>query len=454
MGNIERRHIIDSSNLSGAAYFTSILQEAYACGLLLDSDIEKIQLECIELLAYKSERYSSGDSSSIRVEAAESIMKSNLFTIGLYLKSLPDADCAAGELKTAMISEMYRKGRGLISDRFDAAKDIYKLVQKNKILTRNYTYNATLSDNGIWTFFRSYNPDYEAHETSASIDYQLCNPVTDQEGVEYIQRYLENLFLENEFCRNFNEEDIHHLLSGYDIGYEDLLINIFEQVLTAALGCSLANLSIVKLSVSKDDIQCLYNKLSEYNDQMLASKIREAAGEVLKELKITSPLLQSYIAKSLPKITSNIMNAIKTETLDKTFVVPDNPDLKPKIRFLPGTKMNDEDYRKLIKELLVCRYSSDKLALIKEKVKSFGDIEDILFDAQLCEEEIALVFGILGDVEIAELIKRHPFVSDIQAVDLSEGERVLRLYLQSYINQLEADRQKKIFETVDCLIEE
>ena len=50
--------------------------------------------------------------------------------------------------------------------------------------------------------------------------------------------------------------------------------------------------------------------------------------------------------------------------------------------------MDDEKYRKFIDELLICRYSSDKLALIKEKVKSFGDIENLLFDAQLSEEEI------------------------------------------------------------------
>ena len=88
MANIEKKHIIDSNKLSGEQYFTSILQETYSNGLLCDSDMEKIQLQCIQLLAYKCERYSGGESSSIRVEAAESIMKSNLYTIGLYLKSL------------------------------------------------------------------------------------------------------------------------------------------------------------------------------------------------------------------------------------------------------------------------------------------------------------------------------------------------------------------------------
>jgi hypothetical protein len=454
MANIEKRHIIDNNNLSGEAYFASIMQEAYACGLLNEYELENIQLECIKFLADKCERYNGGESSSIRVEAAESIMKSNLYTIGLYLKSLPDADCAVSELKTAMIPEMYQKGRKLINAKLHTAMYLYKLIQRNRLVTRNYTYNATLSDNGIGSFFKSYNPDYEAHESSASIDYQLCNPVTDLAGVEFIQKYLENLFFENEFCRNFAAEDIHHLLCGYDEGYKDLLVNIFEQVLTEALGCVLANRSAVKLDIPEEEIWRLNNELLETDDHSLAMEIRQAAEKLIEELNVTNSSLHSYSEKSLYKITPAILNAVKTKTLGKVFVVPANPDLKPKIRFLSGVRMNDEDYRKFIDELLTCRYSSDKLELIKEKVKSFVDIEDIMFDAQLNEEEITSVLGILGDVELAAMIKKHPFKPDIQAVDLSEAEQALRSYLKSYIYQFTADRKEQIFKIVNSIIDD
>lgn len=454
MTNIEKRHIIDINNLSGEDYFTSILREAYDCGLLYDYDIEKLQLECIRFLAYKSERYNSGDSSSIRIETAESIMKSNLYTIGLYLKSLPDADYAVSELKSAGIDEMYQKGRELIKARLRAAKDLYRLAQKNRLDTQNYTYNSTLSDNGIGSFFKLYDSDYEAHETMASIDYQLCNPVIDLAGVEYIQKYLVNLYLENEFCSCFASEDIHHLLSGYDVGYRDLLINIFEQVLTGALGCVLANRSAVNLRVSKEDISCLQNKLSQLDDRQIGLVITRAAEKVEEELNISNPSLRSYMTKGLPKITTNIICAVRTDTLDRTFAAAVNPDLKPRVEFRYGKKMEDDDYRELIYELLACRYSADKLALIKERIKSFGDFEGLLFDAQLTKEEVISAFRILGDVELAALIKRHPFKSGIQAVDLSEDEQNLRLYLQSYIDRLAPERQKRILEIMSNLIDD
>ncbi|MDD2497374.1 MAG: DUF6179 domain-containing protein [Desulfitobacteriaceae bacterium] len=454
MANIEKRRIINRNNLSGQDYFTSILQEAYACGLFSNSDVESIQLQCIKFLASKCEKYNCGESSSIRVEIAESIMRSNLYTIGLYLKSLPDADVAAAVLKKAKIPELYQKGRELINEKLDTAKKTYKKVLENKLITLHYSYNTTLDDSGIGTFLKLYDPDYQSHESPAVIDYQLCNPVIDLAGVEYIEKYLENLFFENEFCRFFSADDIHYLLCGYNEEYQELLINIFEQVFTAALGCCFANRSVVKLDISKEEIEHLYNEFSKDDHHLLALKIQKGTGQMLEELNVTSDLFRGYVEKSLPKITSNILQAVKTNTLDKTFLVPINPDLKPKIRFISGAKMDDKDYRKIIDEMLICRYSSDKLVLINDKIKSFGDLEDILFDAELSEEEINSVFDILGDMEFAALIKRHSYISDIQAVDLSEAEQTFRRYLKNYIDHLEVDRQEKIFEIVNQLIDD
>lgn len=454
MTNIEKYYIIDPNNLSSESYFASLLQEAYICGLLSALDIEKIQMQCFAFLAYQSERYNGGESSSIKVEVAENIMKSNLYTMGLYLKSLPDADCAANELKTATFSEMYQKGRGIINVKFQAAQHVYKLTQKNKMNTLNYTYNATLNDDGIGIFFKTYNPNFEAHEIPAAIDYQLCNSVTDLAGVEFIQKYLESLYFENEFCANFAAADIHRLLYGYDEGYQDLLINIFEQVLTAALGCLLAQRNVMKLTISADEIHSLQKELSSYDDHALSTMVAKANEKVLEELNVVSPSLRRYIEASLPKITMSIAQALKTKKLDKVFISPVNPDLNSKIEFSSGVKMDDADYRKLIKELLICRYSADKLSLINESVKSFDDLEDVLFDAQLSEGEITMVFSMLENVELAALIRRHPFKSDIQAVDLSEAEQAVRLYLKKHIDQLPTDRQKRIFEIMTCLTDE
>jgi hypothetical protein len=454
MGNVEKKHIIDRKNLSGEFYFTSILQEAYSCGLLSDSEIQNIQMQCFKFLAYKSDRYNSGDSSSIRVEIAESIMKSNLYTIGLYLKSLPDVDFAVNELKSTAIPEMYDKGRKLINVKFHAAEHLYRLAQKNRIATLNQSYNETLNDIGIGTFFKLYNADFESHEAPASIDYQLCSPAADLAGVEYIKRYLESLYIENEFCRNFSEVDIHRLLLGYDENYQALLINIFEHVLIAAIGCSLSNIRALELSITKEKVQILQNEMSKYTDRLLIMIINKALEKVMEELKITDPSLAGYIKKCMPKVIENITQAVRTDNLDKVFISKVNPNLKPRIHFNSPAKMNDDDYRKLVDELLMCRYSSDKLTLIKEKIKSLDDFEEVLFDAQLSDKEIAAAFRMLKDAELAILIRRHPIKTDIQDVDITVNEQALRAHLKFYFDKLPLERQEHITEIMNQIIDE
>jgi hypothetical protein len=454
MGSIEKRHLIECNKLSGEFYFNSILQEAYTCGLLDESDLENIQLQCIRLLAHKSEQYNMGKSSSIRVEVAESIMKSNLYTIGLYLKSLPNPDIAADELKikNADVFEMYERGRKILHTKFQTAKHLYHLVQKSKLDTINHSYNATLSENGIGIFFKAYNLDYGAYDCPASIDYQLCNPVDDLGGVEFIQKYLEQLYLENEFCKNFDAEHIHYLLYGYDKGYKDLLINIFEQVLTASLVCALADRNIRQLSIMQEDLRSLNEKLMKTEHHILMLNIHQKIEDIYEVLNITSSSLQKYIERSLLRIKSNIKNALELNTLDKVFIIPVNSNLEPKIQFESGVKMYDKAYRELVDELLACRYSFDKLKLIKQKVKSFDDLEDLLLDILLEEKEFISLFDTLGDTEIAAMIKRHPFESDIQAVDLSEAEQTVQLHLKNYVRQLPGYRQQLILNIANHLV--
>lgn len=454
MMNIEKRLVIDNKKLREDAYFPSLMQEACACGLISEAEAEGIQLACIKLLSYKCGRYSSGDSSSIRIETAESIMKSNLYTIGLYLKSLPDADSAAEELKKGDVSDMYQRGRELIDARLKAAKDLYRLTSKNRLATVNYTYNSTLSDKGIGSFFKQYDPDYAAHETAASIDYQLCITVDGLDGVEYIQRYLSRLYLENDFCSSFSPEDIHRLLSGYDKGYKDLLINIFERILTGAIGCRLAGREVKQLDVSRAEIQLIYNRLYVLEDSGFDAEIRKAAKGAMDELGIENTALRRYATKSLKTIIAHIRNAIVTDTLEKTIVAPLDPELKPAINFQPGRRMDNERYRQMLDELNTCRYLQDKLELIKGKVKSFGDFEDLLLDMELEEEDAWSVLELGGDLELAAILRHHPFASDIQAVELPERENKLRSWLRGYFLQMGDRRRSRIFELADRLVEE
>jgi hypothetical protein len=251
--NLERISAVKSEKLSAELYFQSLLEEAYSLCLLSDGDIERIQYECLELLANKTERYNGMDSSSIRVEVAQNIMTSNLFTIGLWLKTYPCPDDAVTALKETNISELYQKGRERIDTMVKTAKTIHAKILQNVVDTKNYFYNATVID-AIKGFFKLYYPDFGAQEIHITADYPVFNPMGKLVGIEFIQRYLQAIYYENAFCLNFMPEDIHHLLCGYDEGYQELLFNIYEPILAAAIGCVLAGENVHRLDMSENAI--------------------------------------------------------------------------------------------------------------------------------------------------------------------------------------------------------
>lgn len=450
MNNIEKISRIDKCNLNEEFYFRSLIEEAVYLKMLTENDIERIQYDCFELLARKTESYTHGESSSVRVETAEKIMNSNLYTVGIWLKSFNSADDAVKELIETKISDLYENGRRRIETKIKSAKHIYMMVKGNLVNTKNYTYNATIIE-GIKGFFKIYNPDYEAQEIHITADYPLCNPVENLSGIEFILKYLESIYYENMFCSFFSPDDIHHLLSGYAEDYNDLIINIYEYVLTAAIGCKVAEANASDLNITKFQIKHIAHILSGKSDDEISLIILKANKDLQVELSVNNIYLKQYIKNSLTKVISEVINAVKLNTVEKIFVEKKYPELNEKIYFSFGEKMDDEKYRSIVDEITQCRFLSDKILIIKNKVSSLADLEDLLLDAELSEHEITAVLKELKGEEIAALAKYHPFVQKLEDEDISDREKKLRQCLQSFIIKEPLERRNIILKTINIL---
>lgn len=444
MQTIEKHSKINKQRLSNEFYFQSLLQEAHSQGELRDLEIERIQMQIIKLLAESTEAYNKGLSSSVKVEVAQTIMKSNLYTISLYLKSFPEPAAAIDAVKSQPLCDLYSLGRSMINTKINVARYLYHLVCKTKIQTSNASYNDTIGEEGIKGFFKDYHADYEAHETSGSIDYQLMHPITDLAGVEYIIQYLQNWHLENLFCSKFEPVILHEVMCGYHVSYEDLLVNIFGQALQNALGCTILHKKILALNLGVSDIQKIGNDLKNETKESILGILQQNAATVIKTLSITNTSLKSYIGDSLPELASSIHCAIKNDTLQTVFVPRVNLASHEIIRYSMGTKTDDESYRSIVNEIRSCRYSDDKIEIIKEQIKTLSDIEDILLDCALAKSEAFVVFNMLDDVEIAVLVKRHPYHPEINAIDFSEPEIILQQYLDNYLQTMPENRIEKI----------
>lgn len=446
---LDKAHVIDRSRLHSGLYFESLLEEAHSKKLLSDKDIERMQFECLSLLAHKTESCNSGASSSIRVEKAQEIMKSILFTIGVALKTYPNPDDAVNVLQQKSINELYQIGRRLIDDMISSTKAIHLKLIDQLVDTGNSFYSSTLVD-GILGFFKLYAADYAAHEIHITVDYPLFNPISELYGIEYIKAYVTAASLENKFCSYFAGQDIHHLLTAYAEDYQDIPMNIYEQVLTAAIGCAISAVDCSRLDVTQAGVQHLLQVFAEQSKGEILTTITKAAGKLTRLFQFSQELT-AYIQNSLPLVASNIYIAAENHTLNRTFYVADFTVDRPKIIFSYGDKMDDRKYRKAISEITECRYLQDKLAIIKEHIHSLADMEDVLLDAELTGEEIGEVLLELSLTEIAVLNKKYSSMTEKNAFDLREPEKTLCASLQDFVSTLPPQQQAVIAQLIKAL---
>ncbi len=316
INGLERVPVLNRALINEEHYFQSLLEQAFDKELLNGGDIERSQYECLSLLAKKIERHTIGESSSVRVETAQSIMESILFTVSLWLKTFKNPDDALAELLTEGIDAIYQKGRIQIDTMLAAAKELHQKLEL--IETNNVFYRATLQD-AIAGFFKLYRPDYAAHEIHITADYPLFNPLPNLLGIEFICAYLEAAAYENQFCSYFSANDIHRLLCGYEKDYEDMPINIYEQVVLTAIGCILTKAELYGLRIS--DAIYLQRLFLPMSRQEITKIIDQAAQELVHRLQCPQGLAK-YIKSSVPLLANVIDAAARINRLDRVFYLP------------------------------------------------------------------------------------------------------------------------------------
>ena len=447
MNNLKKQQVIKRENLNQAFYFQSILLEAHRLMLLTESEFENIQLQSIQLLAKRTERFTGGESSSVKVETAQRILQSIFYSIGIYLKSFLDPDMSIAVLKQKPLPELYQHGKKLIEIQLDSTKQLFYKIQNDHLITDNCAYNDTLLD-GIPGFFPAYDVDFAAHDTPASIDYPLSNDKMDLVGIEYISSYLQKLFLENEFCKNFPVHDIHCLLRGYDDHYQDLLINIFELVLTNAVGSSLANKS-VQLRVLPLDRQYLQDKLTNLSRDILNKMLQDTSTQIIKVLNISNKLLQEHIAETVMALSTKLKHALDNNRLESLFVSLKEDNSQPVFQFEDGEKMKDELFRSVADEIRECRYISDKIAIIQRELHSITDLVDILEGYCIFDYEFTEIYQSLGDMELALLSKKLPTHVIDSDFHFTENEKEWKNKLNYYLEEIDFTRRESIRELAE-----
>lgn len=439
---IENFSNIEANKLDPEFYFTSLLEEALKKSLLTPEELTKIQMQCLQLLATKAKQYAGFDSSSVQIETAEELLTSIQFTIGLHLKSAPSSVSAIQLLKQEPLEDLYRKGYKKVQDKMRVSKHLHAMVLRSLLKTDHYTYRVTVVD-GIKGFFMLYNEALYAHKIHITADYPLCNPFQSLAGIEFIEKYLEYIYYENQFLNCFPTDCIHELLQRVHPQYQELVFNIFEAVFTQAIGCILSSAAgifkVRSLSLSSEDIITLSALFHEKSGEEIQVILEPALHQLMEYLGLEGVQAREYYFQALETVRSNILGFSRINRVDGIFLCNKPLQNEPQILYSLKTKLNNEKYRLLVNEILECRHSSDRLSIIRKNISSLEDLLDIITDGELDSNEIKAVLNPLDIIDKAAILKlcREEYAAP-------EGESEAAQNLQNYIKSLDKNMQMKI----------
>jgi len=373
---------------------------AFSDNIQIDKNISEedkmlIEFKIWNLLGKHTERYTMGDSTSVPIEIAEELLNSICFSLGLELRELMNAKEV---LMEEDISDLLKASWSKIASLMERGKKLLEAVRKSSSNIENISYKDTINE--IDKFFNKYDYRFFAHKIDCSIDYQLSNPISEKlQGIEYINEYLKTLLIENEFCICFDKDNISYILNSYCSNYKELLINIFEPILTNAIGLDILGRDILTLAISALQRETLLGIFRNLSETEILVKLESSAKSVCDILGIVDNEKIEYIQKTALNIYPRIEVGLSTGNIDNIFLSFKYEEELKESEYIDNDTMDNEKLRNLINEINDCRFISDKIAMVKEEVNSLSDLVEVL---NLCfwEDEALELFKTLSKEEL------------------------------------------------------
>ena len=283
---------------------------------LSEAEEQNIQAKLFALLARRTELYTMGEHSSVRIETAQELLQSVMFCLNLYLKQ---SGYKRKLLAQADLEELFKLGQGVIEEQLELGKKLYQLACSSAPGIENISYRDTLCS--IRGFFKHYDYRFFAHRIPCDIDYQLCNPVQESlQGVEYIDQYLGRLIIENSFVGKFEKGIAERLLTSYCSDYRGLLINLYAPLAANAVGLALLRKDVRSLNITEADGERLVKLFEPLSVTPAKKALSDAADRVCAELKINDASSVRYLRKTAEELFPRIEAALPHGKLDGIFV--------------------------------------------------------------------------------------------------------------------------------------
>ena len=398
-------------------YTVNVLRWGYLNKKFSENFILGVQCDIGNLLKEKIKKYGNGSSTSVTVEVGEQLLEAIYYTIDANFISGFCIEEAMDLFKKNSIKELYEKGQEKLNDVFNETRNLYKRVCENKYDTELIAYNDTLIEE-FAKFFDVYDMEFHPQNADISVDYPLIFGDIEQKGVLYIKKYLEIIDIENRFCNIFDNGDIETLLDinakRYKSNYRDLLTNIFEIVINNVILSIIIDGDFEDFYIYSEEINYLKNNLKLEN---IDQKIDEAVEKMINSLKIEDKSILGYINAYNYRFKEQMKATLTENSLESIAVICDgyldDIDFSKNKFIIIENRLEDEEFRKILDEIQQESNINKKIEIIKNKINSFEDFDDILRADCFYDDEYEILFDSLSEIELA-MLGRIVFYEDIE----------------------------------------
>jgi len=289
---------------SGKNYFADLLRYGSLNGAFTEEDKKRITDGLSGLTAERAARLAAGRTSSVKKDVAQKLAESVAFTIGLSLKAKGGATDGIKAIKETDVGMLFNEGLKKAEYKTLAARLAHEKLKRTLIETENYYFNATVKP-ALDGFFKLYAPEFFAQDIHITADYPVFFGVRDLAGIEFIEKYIDDISTENAFLSRFSSKTIDAVLYGTNKSYKLTPCNLYEPILVAALCSELSFGDIAELDY---DFFATEKFFSEATVAETEKSLFAAAERVIAVLRV-SDKAADYVRKSVPAVNETLKTA-------------------------------------------------------------------------------------------------------------------------------------------------
>ena len=243
--------------------------------VLSEQDRLAWQAKLWQLLRLQTERYTMGQSTSLREDTARALLQSLCFSLDQLHRARPDL-----ALLAVPPEELLGEAAEAVRRQVSRTRLQYRRACRCAFQDESISLASTLRD--IGTFFRAYDPRFFPAEIPCDIGYQLARPISeDLLGVAWLRAYLDRMLTEDAILRRFHPGAVRRVLSAISPDHRELLVNLYEPAAAAALGVTLGEGDLFALDVTAEGQARLTERLAALPLAEDRRQLLRRAGETL-----------------------------------------------------------------------------------------------------------------------------------------------------------------------------